>query len=187
MEVSYEQMKQFAVTNRIGPYEKEYFRKDGSRWWFVFAGASLGDGTIVEFCIDVNARKKAEQALRESQARFAISLHAFMTRGELTPTITMNLFRASNVVYSPDLVIYRSWLAKKLLSPSACSKPPSILASGQVHELVHNQIDLGYVVTRYPELKGTGVRVRASSRLLGCITAGTSFGKAADHLACPEK
>jgi PAS domain S-box-containing protein len=70
MEASYEQMKQFEVTGRIGPYEKEYFRKDGSRWWFVFAGASLGDGTIVEFCIDVSARKKAEQALRESEERF---------------------------------------------------------------------------------------------------------------------
>lgn len=70
MEASYEQMKQFEVTGRIGPYEKEYFRKDGSRWWFVFAGASLGDGTIVEFCIDVSARKEAEQALRESEERF---------------------------------------------------------------------------------------------------------------------
>ena len=55
-------------TGRIGPYEKEYLRKDGSRAWMVFAGASLGDGTVVEYCIDVSHRKRAEAALRE-QAR----------------------------------------------------------------------------------------------------------------------
>ena len=66
--ISEEQLAGFAVTGRIGPYEKEYLRKDGSRSWMVFAGASLGDGTVVEYCIDVNDRKRAEAALRE-QAR----------------------------------------------------------------------------------------------------------------------
>ena len=55
------QMEGFAATGRIGPYEKEYFRKDGSRAWMVFAGAALGDGTVVEYCIDVSDRKRAEE------------------------------------------------------------------------------------------------------------------------------
>lgn len=67
--VSEEQMAGFAVTGRIGPYEKQYFRKDGSRAWMVFAGASLGDGTVVEYCIDVGDRKRAEAALRDQDRK----------------------------------------------------------------------------------------------------------------------
>ncbi|MCB5176960.1 PAS domain-containing sensor histidine kinase [Microvirga lenta] len=51
------------------PYEKQYFRKDGSRWWGLFAARKVGD-EIVEFVLDITARKEAEAALRESEARF---------------------------------------------------------------------------------------------------------------------
>ncbi|SDE81671.1 ATP-binding protein [Terriglobus roseus] len=60
---SEEQMRGFVKTGRIGPYEKEYFRKDGSRRWMLFAGRDLGDGTIVEYAIDITDRKRAEAAL----------------------------------------------------------------------------------------------------------------------------
>jgi PAS domain S-box-containing protein len=63
------QMERLAARGRIGPYEKEYLRKDGTRSWMVFAGAALGDGTIVEYCIDVSDRKQAEAALRASEER----------------------------------------------------------------------------------------------------------------------
>ena len=49
-----------------GPYEKEYIRKDGTRQWLVFAGSSLGHNGCAEFCMDISARKKAEQALQAS-------------------------------------------------------------------------------------------------------------------------
>lgn len=68
--VSEQQLKKLAATGHIGPYEKEYLRRDGSRTWMLFAGASLGDGTVVEYCIDISDRKKAEQAIRDHQARF---------------------------------------------------------------------------------------------------------------------
>lgn len=64
------QMDLFAETGRIGPYEKEYLRKDGSRSWLLFAGRDLGDGTIVEFGVDIDDRKRVESALRESEMRF---------------------------------------------------------------------------------------------------------------------
>jgi PAS domain S-box-containing protein len=70
------QVHRVKATGRIGPYEKEYFRKDGSRLWMLFAGASLGDGTIVEYCIDISDRKRAEAALRESEERLRIALSA---------------------------------------------------------------------------------------------------------------
>jgi two-component system CheB/CheR fusion protein len=65
--ISEEQMRKVSETGRIGPYEKEYIHKDGSRWWMLFAGASLGDGTIVEYCIDVTDRKRAEREVLESK------------------------------------------------------------------------------------------------------------------------
>lgn len=63
MAASEEQMQRFAATGRIGPYEKEYFRKDGSRRWMLFAGRDLGDGTIGEYAIDISDRRRAEAAL----------------------------------------------------------------------------------------------------------------------------
>jgi two-component system CheB/CheR fusion protein len=65
--VSEQQMERLARSGRVGPYEKEYIRKDGSRWWMIFAGASLGDGTIIEYCIDISDRKRAERQLLESK------------------------------------------------------------------------------------------------------------------------
>jgi len=65
---SEQEMRKLAKTGRIGPYEKEYFRRDGSRSWMHFAGASLGDGTVVEYCIDISDRKKVEAELRASKA-----------------------------------------------------------------------------------------------------------------------
>lgn len=66
IDLSEQQMQKLAQIGRIGPYEKEYLRKDGSRSWMVFAGASLGDGTVIEYCIDVSDRKQAEAALQDA-------------------------------------------------------------------------------------------------------------------------
>ncbi|MBL8660763.1 MAG: PAS domain-containing protein [Rhodospirillales bacterium] len=59
-EASEEQMRKLAKTGRLGPYEKEYLRKDGSRRWLMFTGASLDDDTIVKYCIDISDRKRIE-------------------------------------------------------------------------------------------------------------------------------
>jgi two-component system CheB/CheR fusion protein len=67
VEASEDRMKKLAAHGRIGPYEKEYLRKDGSRSWMLFAGASLGDGTMIEYCIDVSDRKRAEREVLASK------------------------------------------------------------------------------------------------------------------------
>jgi two-component system CheB/CheR fusion protein len=59
-ETSRQHWEELQTTGRMGPYEKEYLHKDGSRSWMLVAGASLDEGSIVKFCIDISDRKRAE-------------------------------------------------------------------------------------------------------------------------------
>jgi PAS domain S-box-containing protein len=70
LKVSEGVMEQLHTTGRGGPYEKEYLRKDGSRIWMMFVAADMGDNSIVEYAIDISEQKRAEEALRNSEARF---------------------------------------------------------------------------------------------------------------------
>jgi two-component system CheB/CheR fusion protein len=81
---SEEQMARLQETGRIGPYEKEYVRKDGRRSWMLFTGASMADGTVVEYCIDVGNRKKIEQRLRESEERYRVLVESTREYAMLT-------------------------------------------------------------------------------------------------------
>jgi PAS domain S-box-containing protein len=61
MPTSEKEMERLEATGRIGPYQKEYLCKDGTRKWMLFAGRDLGDGMISEFCIDITDLKLSEQ------------------------------------------------------------------------------------------------------------------------------
>jgi len=62
-------LEELKTTGQGTPFEKQYIRKDGSRWWGLFAGRMLDDGTAVELVLDITDRKAAEHALRDSEAR----------------------------------------------------------------------------------------------------------------------
>ncbi len=79
VEVTRARLQQLEEKGRTGPYQKEYLRKDGSRSWMLFVAASLGDGSIVKYCIDINDRQMLENELHESRARLQAELTA-MTR-----------------------------------------------------------------------------------------------------------
>ncbi len=51
------------------PYEKEYVRKDGSRWWALFAAKLLPNDTGFEFVLDITDRKQTEERLRDTTRR----------------------------------------------------------------------------------------------------------------------
>jgi PAS domain S-box-containing protein len=76
LEESSRQFERLLTTGLAGPYEKEYFRKDGSRTWMMFVASAFGDGTMVEYAVDISDRKHAEEALRGSEVRRQLAIEA---------------------------------------------------------------------------------------------------------------
>jgi PAS domain S-box-containing protein len=86
---------QLKVTGILPPYEKEYFRNDGTRVPVLVGSAvfETGQDEGVAFVLDLSEQKRAEEALRRSQAHLAEAQAelAHVTRvtalGELTASI----------------------------------------------------------------------------------------------------
>ena len=73
---SVEELKTTGV-NKV-PFEKEYVRKDGTRVPIIVAGAMLDEARLdgVAFVLDITERKRAEEALRQSEERFQQAMEA---------------------------------------------------------------------------------------------------------------
>ena len=63
------QLTIFVTTGRVGPFETQFQLPDGERKWVLMAGRELEDGALVAFAIDIDAGKRAQAALAESEAR----------------------------------------------------------------------------------------------------------------------
>lgn len=65
MEVTLRSRNEFKTKGQNTPYEKQYIRPDGSRWWGLFAGKRLSETECVEYVLDITRNKQVEAALRE--------------------------------------------------------------------------------------------------------------------------
>jgi PAS domain S-box-containing protein len=87
------------------PFEKEYFRKDGSRVP-VLIGVTLfkeGGSETVAFVLDLTERKRAEEALRESERSMRSAIDEYRdSLGSWPRTVTsrMSIARSSSIVAS---------------------------------------------------------------------------------------
>jgi PAS domain S-box-containing protein len=71
LHLDHEAIARARQTGFSGPYEKQYFRKDGSRIW-VIVGFVIYEGTkTIAFILDISARKHADDALRAANAQLA--------------------------------------------------------------------------------------------------------------------
>jgi PAS domain S-box-containing protein len=60
MERSRQALAEVMAEGRSTPFEKEYLRRDGTRWWALSTTARISDTEGVQFVIDITAHKRAE-------------------------------------------------------------------------------------------------------------------------------
>jgi PAS domain S-box-containing protein len=73
LELDAQRVPELKTTGSLQPFEKEYFRKDGSRVPVLLGVVSFEAGTNqgVAFILDLSEQKRAEEALRSSEAYLA--------------------------------------------------------------------------------------------------------------------
>jgi len=132
------------LTGRLQPYEKEYFRKDGSRVPVLVGATSFNESGSrgVSFVLDLTERKQAEQALRQAQAELT-HLTRVMTVGELTASIAHEINQPLAALATNASACLR-WLDRQ---------PPDLdEARACLHRMIRDSNRAGEVVTRIRSL-----------------------------------
>ncbi len=92
-------------------FEKEYFRKDGTRVPVLVGSATFDErrDNAIAFVVDLTERKRAEQELRASETRFRTfvdhATDAFMLHGEDGSVLDVNRYACESLGYSRDELI----------------------------------------------------------------------------------
>jgi len=111
---------------RTTPHEKECLRKDGSRWWGLFAARRIADNENVEFVLDISDRKAGEHrqklllnelnhrvknTLATVQAIASQTLHSSQSPEHFAETFQTRL---QNLAQAHDLLTRTQWKAVPL-------------------------------------------------------------------------
>ncbi len=66
-------LDEFARTGKMQPHERQYFRRDGTRFWALVGAARLeGSQEGVAFVLDIDERKQAEQEAQQQHERLRV-------------------------------------------------------------------------------------------------------------------
>ncbi|MEO9061587.1 MAG: PAS domain S-box protein [Nitrosospira sp.] len=134
MPVSLRAVEEFKTTGRTTPYEKEFFRKDGSRWWALLVAKQLSKHEGVEYIIDITERKRAEQSVRESEARFRAV-------AEASPALTWQVDTHGNAVFLNQRFMEMFGMTADMLMPTGW------------HSIIHPDDASGYVAALQQALR----------------------------------
>ena len=132
------------LTGSVQPYEKEYFRKDGSRVPVLVGATSFNEtgSPGVSFVLDLTERKQAEQALHQAQAELT-HLTRVMTMGELTASIAHEINQPIAALTTNASACLR-WLARQ---------PPDLEeARACLHRMIRDSDRAGDVISRVRSL-----------------------------------
>ena len=141
------------LTGSVRPYEKEYFRKDGSRVPVLLGATSLDEAGRrgVSFVLDLTERKRAEQALHQAQSELA-HLTRVMTMGELTASIAHEINQPLAALATDASACLR-WLAHQA--------PNLDEARACLHRMIRDSKRAGDIVTRVHSLVRKTAPVKA--------------------------
>lgn len=71
IEITERRARDLAERGETPPYEKQHIRKDGTKWWGLFAPTRLSESgagsQCVEFIVDITERKQADAAVRAAK------------------------------------------------------------------------------------------------------------------------
>jgi len=124
-------VEEHKISWRLPPFEKEYFRKDGSRVPVLIGVATFEESGNqgVAFVLDLTERKRAEGALRDAQASLAHVVRV-TTLGELTASIAHEVNQPlSAVVTNAEACL--GWLRRGTPDlDAACRSVEWVIADG---------------------------------------------------------
>jgi PAS domain S-box-containing protein len=136
---------ELATTGAIQPFEKEYFRKDGSRVPILFGAAAFDEQQAVAFVLDLSQRKRAEAEAHESERRYRevqmelAHANRVAVMGQLTASIAHEVNQPNTAVITSAQAALR-WLDRQ---------PPELMRARQaLTRVIQNGIRASEVIER---------------------------------------
>jgi PAS domain S-box-containing protein len=109
-------IQQLKTMGSTVPYEKEYYRKDRSRFRGLFAAKGLSETRGVEFILDITEKRHAEELLEQSEERFRQLSEASpigIFQADLSGNVTYANRMAENIFGLPEReLLGRGWLTR---------------------------------------------------------------------------